>query len=341
MSKHTGTPAKHMHADESESRPSDIRPRGGSEIVDKNHRLFDDIARSMAGAGSRRDAFRYAVMGLAGLALTKLGVKTAWAASNCLCNGVVYDSSLSCCTTAGVVHKHPIASLASCPTRVPNATHTCVPNGCGGDGGIPVPNGYLAADFRPSCNAHDCCYDACTTSGTAKATCDTNLRNGLNAACSAAYPGTGLMDRIKRSTCQSTASTYYSFVTNYGQQYFDAAQQQSCDCCGTQPCTTCAGSACGSLPRCSATNPDCLCFTTPEGAGACIPGSTPCAGLTTCTSSAQCPPGYGCTATSCCGSVGVCGPLCTDVTPAAMALARGNYTGPTMGGSGNGSLRIQ
>lgn len=308
-------------------------------------RLFDDLTRSVAGASSRRDALKIAFYGLAGYALAKFGVRSAWAAANCLCNGVVYDSSLSCCTPGGVVQKHPIASLASCPNRVPNATHMCAPNGCGGEGGVPVPNGYGAANFRPSCNTHDCCYDACTTSGTAKAGCDTDLYNNLLAACATAYPGTGVLDRIKRGSCNNVAATYYSFVNRFGQTFFDAAQQQSCDCCGDQPCLSCAGGACGNLPHCAANNPDCLCFTTPEGTGACIPGSTPCAGLRACNSSADCPPGYGCTKTSCCGGGGVCGPLCSDVRPAGAAVSRSSKTlaatGPTMGGGVTGAARIQ
>ncbi|WP_445082553.1 hypothetical protein [Candidatus Nitrotoga sp. AM1P] len=190
----------------------------------------------------------------------------------------------------------------------------------------------MAADFRPSCNVHDCCYDKCNS---AKVTCDTDFQNSLRAACNTAYPGNGFLQSKKRGMCISTADTYYSFVNNLGQTYYDGAQKQSCDCCSTNSCTTpCAGGSCGNLPSCSGNNPDCLCFSTPEGDGACIPGSTPCAGLTPCSSSAGCPPGYGCAATSCCGgSVGVCGPLCGDVTPALVVSRSSKIASwPTMGG---------
>lgn len=297
--------------------------------------LFDNLTRSVAGTATRRGALRVALTGLAGLALSKIGINTAWAAANCLCNGTVYDSATACCTATGVVQKNPIADLARCPGKVAHAGHTCVPNGCGGSGGIGVPNSFLAADFLPACNTHDCCYDRCNS---VKATCDTNFRSTLRASCTAAYPGAGFIETRKRNLCLSTADTYFDFVDSSGQPYYDEAQRQSCDCCGTQTCQTCAGSSCGSLPRCSATLPDCLCFSTPEGAGACIPGSTPCAGLTRCTSSAQCPPGFGCAATSCCGgNSGVCGPLCSDVRPNLTQARSVNAVGPTMGGGGSAS----
>ena len=232
---------------------------------------------------------------------------------------MVYDSSVACCTPTGVVQKHPIADLTRCPKRVKNATHTCVPNGCGGNGGIGVPNSFGSANFEPSCNTHDCCYDQCNSD---KAACDTNFRTSLLTACAAAYPGSGMVDSIKRSSCNAAANTYYGFVDSQGQKYYNAAQQQSCDCCGPESCATCAGGACGNLPGCAANNPDCLCFTTPEGQGACIPGSTPCAGLKPCATSSDCPPGFGCAVTSCCGGGGVCGPLCSDVTPAFHAGGR-------------------
>ena len=301
--------------------------------------LFDNLTRSVAGTTSRRGALRVALTGLAGLALSRLGINTAWAAANCLCNGTVYDSATACCTATGVVQKNPIADLARCPGKVPTTNPSypgCRPNGCGGAGGTPVPNGFLGANFKPACDTHDCCYGRCSS---VKGTCDTDFRNSLALACAARFvsspllfpPGVFLM-------CLSTAETYYGFVSAFGSSYYDQGQRESCDCCGTQTCQTCAGSSCGSLPRCSATQPDCLCFSTPEGAGACIPGSTPCAGLRACTSSAQCPPGFGCAATSCCGTgSGVCGPLCSDVTPNLTQARSARAVGPTMGGGGSAS----
>ena len=298
--------------------------------------LFDNLTRSVAGTTSRRGALRVALTGLAGLALSRIGINTAWAAANCLCNGTVYNSATACCTATGVVQKNPIADLARCPGKVANATHTCVPNGCGGAGSwAPVPDSYFSANFNPACNTHDCCYDRCNSD---RGACDTAFRATLRAACNGAYPGSSWYQRRQLSFCLSTADTYFDYVNSDGQPFYNEAQRQSCDCCGTQTCQTCAGSSCGSLPSCSATLPDCLCFSTPEGTGACIPGSTPCAGLSRCTSSAQCPPGFGCAATSCCGgSSGVCGPLCSDVRPNLTQARSASAVGPTMGGGGTAS----
>lgn len=298
--------------------------------------LFDNLARSVAGTTSRRGALRVALTGLAGLALSRIGINTAWAAANCLCNGTVYDSATACCTATGVVQKNPIADLARCPGKVANATHTCVPNGCGGTNYTRyVPDSYFGANFNPACKSHDCCYDRCNSN---RGVCDTEFRATLRTACNNAYPGASFYQTRQRSLCLSTADYYFEQVNSDGQSYYDLAQRESCDCCGTQTCQTCAGSSCGSLPRCSATLPDCLCFSTPEGTGACIPGSTPCAGLTRCTSSTQCPPGFGCAATSCCGgNTGVCGPLCSDVRPNLTQARSVNAVGPTMGGGGGGS----
>lgn len=314
-----------------EPEPTATAPSTPGHSSHSTGRLFDDLTRSIASSPSRRVALKSTFLALSGVVLAKIGIRPAWAAANCLCNGVVFDSDLSCCTSTGVVQKNPIADLARCPSRVANAAHTCVPNGCGGAGGVGVPNSFGAANFRPSCNTHDCCYDRCNS---ARATCDTSFQADLLASCAAAYPGTGALQSIQRGSCNAAANTYYGFVNSQGQTYYDAAQRASCDCCGTQACPTCAGGACGNLPRCAAVNPDCLCFTTPEGGGACIPGSTPCAGLRACSRSADCPPGFGCAVTSCCGGGGVCGPLCTDVTPARAQAPRGSTreSGATMGG---------
>lgn len=330
---YTGSPDAKSHAENGPAAASAmvLRAKGEDKMAPLKNGAFDDITRSMAFTKSRRAVLKLMLVGLAGMGLAKIGIRPVWAAANCLCNGVVYDSDVSCCTPGGVVQKHPIADLARCSGRVPNAAHVCVPNGCGGNGGVGVPNSFGAANFLSACNTHDCCYDRCNTS---RASCDTNFQNTLLAACTAAYSGTGVMQSIKRGSCNAAANTYYSFVDSQGMTYYDAAQRQSCDCCGPQPCVTCAGGACGNLPRCAANQPDCLCFTTPEGQGACIPGSTPCAGLKACSSSSDCPPGFGCTKTSCCGGGGVCGPLCSDVTPATTTRSSSLLaSGPTMGGS--------
>lgn len=288
--------------------------------------LIDSLARSMAGSRGRRSVLKAAVFGMAGIACAKLGIGSARAASNCLCNGHVYDSAQACCTAAGIVQKNPIAELRSCPAKVAHAGHVCSPNGCGSEGGYRPPQGFFKANFVPACNAHDCCYDKCNGD---KDECDLTFGFALKETCGAAFPGTDPGDVKLLNDCNQMAILFYLAVSKFGQSAFDAVQRQSCDCCGQQGCTTCAGGVCNALPPCVGGG-DCVCFSTPEGGGACIHGSTPCAGLQVCASSADCPPGYGCAATSCCGGPPVCGPLCSDISsPVAASRAKG---GRTMGG---------
>ena len=154
---------------------------------------FDDIARSMASAGSRRSALRAMAAGIGGMVLSGLGIRSSWAAGNCLCNGRVYDSDLECCTPSGIVPKHPIADLKTCPNRVANKSHQCTDNGCGGKySRYVVPQQYFGVDFKPACKIHDCCYDECNR---VKSGCDTAFLNDLNRACNEAFPGTGYVQQ--------------------------------------------------------------------------------------------------------------------------------------------------
>ncbi|WP_343732279.1 hypothetical protein [Duganella sp.] len=296
------------------------------------HAALDNIARTLAGATSRRTALKMTMATLGGAALSRFGIDNAWAASNCLCNDRVYDSALACCTPAGIVQKHPIARLADCPARTANLSHTCTPNGCGAAGSwVAPPQSYFGVSFVPACDTHDCCYDKCNQ---VKALCDTNFYDDLSAICNAAFAGTGTIQRIKRGGCLKQAETYYNAVAAYGQDAYDSAQKLSCDCCPPDNCRTCAGGVCGAFPTCVGGG-DCVCFTAPDGSGACIHGNTPCAGLPTCTSHDDCPPGYGCAGTNCCGGVALCGPLCSDLTPSPLIspfAGAQHYNGPTLGG---------
>src|SRR5207248_1119423 len=143
--------------------------------------------------------------------------------------------------------------------KVPDPTHTCMPNGCGGEGGTSVPNSFGIANFRNCCNGHDCCYDECNSN---KGGCDRDLFACMSTSCIAAY---ALFPTTLLPTCLEIASTYFAFVTALGAKYYNAAQQQSCDCCSTQTCSqACAGGACGRLPACAGGS-DCVCFTSVEG----------------------------------------------------------------------------
>jgi hypothetical protein len=65
------------------------------------------------------------------------------------------------------------------------------------------------------------------------------------------------------------------------------------------PNPECRGATCGNFIPC-ATNPDCVCTTTAEGGGVCIPGSTPCAGLADCAADLSCTRGSFCIVDTCC-----------------------------------------
>jgi hypothetical protein len=297
-----------------------------------DHTVLDDIARTLAGATSRRAALKTVVLGLGGMTLARFGIDNAWAARNCLCNNRVYDSDLACCTPNGVVQKHPIANLADCPSRTANLAHTCTANGCGAAGSwVSPPQSYFGVSFLPACNTHDCCYDKCNQN---KAACDTNFLSDLSAICTGAFAGTGTIQNIKRGGCLSQARAYYNAVSSYGQSAYDDAQKLSCDCCPPAACRTCAGGSCGAFPACAGGG-DCVCFTTPNGSGVCVHGNTPCAGLPTCSSNDDCPPGYGCAGSNCCGGTALCGPLCSDLTPSSIIspfAGAQRYDGPTLGG---------
>jgi hypothetical protein len=295
--------------------------------------IFDNIARTLASPMPRRQVLKMAITGIIGAALAGLGIETAWAAQTCLCQGQTYDPATACCTPTGVQQKHPIASLDACINKVAHPGYTCVANGCGGNGGSHYPSGFGAADFLPCCNTHDCCWGTCNNS---RATCDTSFGNCLAQACQTAYGGGGVVNTIKLQSCRATANAYESAVSSrFGTTFYVAGQSAACDCCGNEPCFSCAGSSCGSLPSCAGGG-DCLCFTSVEGNGACVHGNTPCAGAQPCSSTAGCPQGYACLNTTCCGSFAVCGPLCNPIVGPASSqtlspLREAKRKGSTMG----------
>lgn len=278
---------------------------------------FDNIARSAGSVVSRRESIVLALKGIAALALWSAGVRKARAqVANCLCGGMLYDPVSQCCVSGSIVPKNPIANLAQCPTPTSHPGHVCKPNGCGSDySHYVVPNSYFGAPFKPCCDTHDCCYDTCNSS---QASCDLALQSCLVASCDATFSTTGAIQKRLRSSCESVAGVYFDAVHKFGGSAWTAAQQQSCDCCGTSTCPqACQGNACFSLGRCA---DNCFCFESTETSGACCP-STPCAGIQTCTTSADCPQGSACTPNTCCGPQGVCQVLCTFVTPAPPTVA--------------------
>ena len=118
----------------------------------------------------------------------------------------------------------------------------------------------------------------------------------------------------------------------------------TCDTTTTPPtCTSpnsgCLGATCETFVPCSSSNPDCVCGTITEGGGLCVPGSTPCAGLTVCANSGDCGSEALCLIGSCCGDP-VCVPIslsaqCPATTDASAVKSQVQKprvaTGPTLG----------
>jgi hypothetical protein len=306
---------------------------------------FDNFMRSVASQATRRDALRVSAQGAFVSFMATLGLRPAHAAADCLCGRQLYDPALQCCTPTGVQNKNPIADLARCPDRVASPSYTCVPNGCGAEGGQSFPGGYGAASFIGCCSAHDCCYGTCRSN---QGGCDSTFGNCMRASCDAAYPPdivtlpggiTFDRNRVNRSLCRGQANAYEAAVVNFGDDAHTAAQQNACDCCGTQNCPTCPGGTCSSLPSCQ--DPGCVCFQTVEGRGFChLPQS--CAGLARCSSSSSCPTGWACVSVTCCvGSGAICIRPCFTVSgsaaqsrAAALADTGGPMTAPVSGAPG-------
>lgn len=100
-------------------------------------------------------------------------------------------------------------------------------------------------------------------------------------------------DSCTTDTCVNHACVSEPIACNVGQA------------CLNGECVGCEGGTCSNLPAC----PDdagCICFITTEGTGFCH-RSELCAGLQSCTSSADCPADHpACSTATCCGDVHVC-----------------------------------
>lgn len=298
---------------------------------------FDNFMRSVASQATRRDALRISANGAFLSFMATLGLRPAQAAADCLCGRQLYDPAIQCCTATGVQTKNPIADLARCPDRVASPSYTCVANGCGAEGGTALPDHYGAANWLGCCDNHDCCWGNCRSNRNG---CDGTFRDCIRTSCDNAYPpsivplpgGFGTYDenRITRGLCRARATAGFAAVqSTWGTDAYNAAQQNACDCCGTQNCPTCPGGTCSNLPSCQ--DPGCVCFQTVEGRGFChLPQS--CAGLARCASSNSCPAGWACVSVTCCvGSGAICIRPCFTIGGASAqrsALSATGSSGP-------------
>jgi hypothetical protein len=293
----------------------------GSSAVSQKHKIFDDVARIIVSSIPRRKALKLSLAGLAGAALMEFGLRPAWAAVSCDCNGITFDTDTACCTPSGVQQKHPILDLAACPDKAPHPGFVPIPNGCGPAGGslAPfIPERFGPANFTSCCNTHDVCYGTCNDD---KGDCDNSFFGCLASTCTSAFL---LRPPQLLAACLTVAGIYFSAVSLRGQKFYDAAQTQACDCCGPQGCNSCEGAGtCAGAPVCG--DGGCVCFQTVEGNGFCHRGQ-PCAGSQTCTSTADCPSGFACSNITCCGSQAICIQPCSEGFVPQLATPMGPMT---------------
>ena len=122
-----------------------------------------------------------------------------------------------------------------CRTSRPREGYAPTVNGCGsGWNTYLVPDrdysiiGYLFdVDFKVACNKHDACYGTCAEN---KATCDTNLYNGMIQECDK-IPNLFFTEKAR---CYAMAKIFYFAVDKLGDGPFESAQDDACEweCCG-------------------------------------------------------------------------------------------------------------
>jgi hypothetical protein len=205
-------------------------------------RAFDNLARRLGGAGSRRQVVRRLGAGLAGALAGTIGVQRAARAQGCItpddcepleCHATICDAACSCCTYA------QLDDGTSCDGGI------CC-------GGVCRPNGQCCAtgDCSPetcqtvSCDTdeHICRYSnqrtgtACSTGGCCEnGVCNKNKKPcgseciNQDACCTSSRPGC-LPPACQTATCTSGTCTYQNASDGSGCEFGT--------CCGGA-CTTC------------------------------------------------------------------------------------------------------
>jgi hypothetical protein len=149
--------------------------------------------------------------------------------------------------------EYPARDLDSCDRKRHHPGHTPTTNGCGPEGGAlsaVIPNSWGKADFKPSCDTHDVCYGTC---GNSKEDCDLALGLGAADSCKQAYGGGGAINATLLAACTTIAYDYGAAVLLGGQDAFDQAQKEDCECCHLK-----SVAYCGPLDSCYSSAGACL-----------------------------------------------------------------------------------
>lgn len=200
--------------------------------------IFDNLSRSMAGMVSRREVLKMAITGFATMALSKLGIKSAWAGS-CLCNGVIpFDPSYQCCTPGGVVAKHPITDLNKCAaTLVPSSSFSCNPKGCADLFGPPVFN-FAFKFYDSDCNSLYCCLATCQSNASI---CGVNFTTSINPSLTCAHLLLGITSPkgfAEYALCMIAGDYLRKMNVYVGfTMIHERLQKLGCDCCNSQNCS--------------------------------------------------------------------------------------------------------
>lgn len=134
--------------------------------------------------------------------------------------------------------EYPIADLSKCVKRTPRAGQgpSVTDPPCGKDqlkmpGGVPAPQGFGKASFKPACEAHDICYSTCHSVSSVREQCEVEFLSALKKSCFDAYSN-GLGNWALQNACLAQAR-FYSSITRGGQgrKSYDAAQKVVCECC--------------------------------------------------------------------------------------------------------------
>lgn len=208
---------------------------------------FDTLTRSLASSASRRDALKMLGGSIAA------GVATYW--------GVGRAAPLNAAPMAMAPQQdnktcQPLMEDTRCPSnyqKEPIPGHKPSFNGCGGEGsGFRPPQSFGRANFVPSCNAHDVCYENC---GMSQGDCDSAFLADLVSSCAAAYPG--IILSVDRFACYDVAGVYTAVVASVGGEFYREGQKKACRCCRQKTyckCNeTCYDSTALCLTNCKAT----------------------------------------------------------------------------------------